>query len=109
MMEKNMEHPIRQTGLIHNYTAYLSITEDGALKKLANELLEACEYEVLNFMEHHFSPVGYTCIWLLGESHLAIHTFPENETSYLELSSCSKEKNEKFRVLLESKYKAFLR
>lgn len=102
-----MEHKTLETSLIHNYTTHLSITEPEELKKLANELLEKCEYQVLNFMEHHFSPVGYTCIWLLGESHLAIHTFPENNTSYLELSSCSKEKNEKFRVLLETKFQEF--
>ncbi|MEM0941461.1 MAG: S-adenosylmethionine decarboxylase [Bacteroidota bacterium] len=91
--------------LIYRYSVYLNLTESKELKRLVQELLSKCEYEVLNFIEHHFSPVGYTCVWLLGESHLAVHTFPERGTSYVELSSCSKKKNEKFKVLLESQHK----
>ena len=31
----------------------------------------------------------YTKLWLLGESHLALHTFPEENKDYVELSSCN--------------------
>ncbi len=98
-----MEELKQDKSLIHRYATYLRVTEPEELKYMGHELLSKCNYEVLNFVEHHFQPVGYTCIWLLGESHLAIHTFPEKETSYLELSSCNKEKNEKFKVLLETR------
>lgn len=91
--------------LIYHYSTYLDLTESKELKHFIQELLSKCEYQVLNFIEHHFSPMGYTCVWLLAESHLALHTFPESRTSYVELSSCSKEKNEKFKLLLENQYK----
>lgn len=39
--------------------------------------------------EHHFSPQGYTALWLLSESHFAVHTFPEFGRTYIELSSCN--------------------
>ena len=42
-------------------------------------------------MDHHFSPQGYTALWLLTESHFAVHTFPEFGRSYIELSSCNLE------------------
>lgn len=35
-----------------------------------------------------FDPFGYTCLILLSESHLAIHTFPERGKAYIELTSC---------------------
>lgn len=47
---------------------------------------------MLRVIEHHFEPQGYTALWLLGESHLAVHTFPEHGISYLELSSCMMDK-----------------
>lgn len=40
-------------------------------------------------MEHHFEPQGYTAVWLLAESHCALHTFPEENKAYVELSSCN--------------------
>ncbi len=60
--------------------------------KQCNELLLQSGFTVLNFIEHVFQPQGYTAIWLLAESHLAIHTFPEHNTTFIELCSCSEEK-----------------
>jgi len=47
-------------------------------------------------MEHNFAPQGYTAIWLLSESHFAIHTFPEEHKTYIELSSCNREMYDRF-------------
>ena len=46
--------------------------------------------------EHPFNPQGYTALWLLSESHFAVHTFPEFGKSYIELSSCNLEYYQKF-------------
>ncbi|WP_416421125.1 S-adenosylmethionine decarboxylase family protein [Phocaeicola vulgatus] len=46
-------------------------------------------FNVLSCTEHHFSPQGYTALWLLSESHFAVHTFPEFGRTYIELSSCN--------------------
>ena len=43
-------------------------------------------------------PEGYTALWLLGESHFAIHTFPEEQKTYIELSSCNLEYYEFFKA-----------
>jgi S-adenosylmethionine/arginine decarboxylase-like enzyme len=45
-------------------------------------------FTILRFVEHTFVPQGYTALWLLGESHAAVHTFPEHNRTYVELSSC---------------------
>ena len=53
-------------------------------------------FEILGLTEHEFDPQGYTVIYLLSESHLAIHTFPEENQTYFELTSCVKEPFDKF-------------
>lgn len=45
---------------------------------------------MLAVTEHRFRPYGYTALWLLGESHFALHTFPECGRTYYEISSCNK-------------------
>ncbi len=72
-----------------------------ALKVHFDELLSVTGFTVLNFSEHHFPVQGYTSIWLLAESHLAIHTFPQNGWSYIELSGCNEEKTHQFKNQLK--------
>ena len=86
---------------IYNYRDWLPVTDPDKLVEKLSELLEVSGYTVLNFVEHHFEPEGYTSLWLLSESHLALHTFPEKQKSYLELSGCRKEMNEEFVKLLQ--------
>lgn len=85
---------------LFNYTCWVGETDSAVLRQRLEELLNRSAFEVLGFMDHHFTPQGYTCIWLLGESHLAVHTYPEESKSYIELTSCVKEKNELFQKLL---------
>jgi len=82
--------------LISNYKAYISETSTSRLKRMCAELLKVCDFGIVGFTEKYFEPQGYTAVWLLSESHLAIHTFPEKNTTYLELSSCNAEKNQLF-------------
>lgn len=91
-------------GLIHNYKTWIVETNPEVLKKLLGKWLADCGFQLLNFTEHYFKPQGYTCLWLLGESHLAVHTFPEKETCYVELSSCNAHKNQLFQSLLSKHY-----
>jgi len=66
------------------------------LKSEYSERLVKAGFNVLNSVEHNFKPQGYTVLFLLAESHLAIHTFPEENKTYIELSSCVKDKFDKF-------------
>ena len=60
------------------------------LKAHFENILEKCGFGILGYVEHHFDPHGYTGLWLLSESHFAVHTFPEEGKMYVELSSCVK-------------------
>ena len=86
---------------IYNHTFWSNCCDPNILKKTYKTLLKDSGFSIILFNEHHFPKQGYTCFWLLGESHLAIHTFPESGKSYIELSSCNKEKLDFFITLLE--------
>ncbi|MFY0601770.1 MAG: S-adenosylmethionine decarboxylase [Cyclobacteriaceae bacterium] len=74
---------------IDNYSTWVDGAKPDDLKTSIEALLTQSGFTVLNFMEHHFKPQGYTAVWLLAESHCALHTFPEENQSYVELSSCN--------------------
>ena len=64
--------------------------------------LEKAGFQILGKKEHFFKPYGYSSIWLLAESHFAVHTFPEENKSYIELSSCVEDKFYKFVEMLKN-------
>lgn len=81
---------------IFHYNNWLREIDPTILQERLLTILEKSGFWVLATTDHHFDPIGYTCLWLLGESHLAIHTFPEEGCTYLELSSCNAHMHQKF-------------
>ena len=81
---------------IYNIQGWVNIIDPVVLKNNFEKLLEKAGFHVLNFMEHHFPNGGYTSIWLLAESHLAIHSFVADGKSYIELSGCNKTMTDTF-------------
>lgn len=75
---------------MHNYTTWVQEVDPKRLESNLSDLLKRSGFDVLQFIEYHFTPHGYTALWLLGESHLAVHTFYEDNEAYIELSSCVK-------------------
>jgi S-adenosylmethionine decarboxylase len=86
---------------IHNYKNWISITDASVLKEMMIDFLQASGFTVMNEVDHFYEPDGYTAVWLLAESHLAIHSFPEENKTYVEISSCNQEKNQKFIHLIQ--------
>ena len=74
---------------IDNFSSWVHRSDATALKNEIEALVVESGFTVLNFMEHHFEPQGYTAVWLLAESHCALHTFPEEGKAYIEISSCN--------------------
>lgn len=75
---------------MHNISFWIKETDPKKLQLLLNKALEIGEFKVLKYIDYHFEPFGFTGLWLLSESHLAVHTFPEESRTYIELSSCVK-------------------
>lgn len=76
---------------IYNINGWVKETDPASLKNTYSELLGLSGFDIINFQEYYFNPIGWTGLWLLGESHFAIHTFPEESKSYIELSSCNED------------------
>ncbi|MGB3466688.1 MAG: S-adenosylmethionine decarboxylase [Cyclobacteriaceae bacterium] len=87
---------------IDNYSTWVREIDPLKLKIDFEEMLLQSGFGILNFMEHAFEPIGWTGIWLLAESHLAIHTFPEEHKTYIEISSCNKEMYDKFLEIMKA-------
>jgi S-adenosylmethionine/arginine decarboxylase-like enzyme len=71
------------------------------LKFIFEGLLKEAGFEIVGFTEKYFQPFGYSAIWLITESHFAVHTFPEKGKTYFEISSCNKEKYKYFTKKLD--------
>ena len=82
-----------------NYQNWVEETNPFELRKKYDNQLKESGFGVLSFIEYNFEPEGYTALWLLSESHFAIHTFPEEGKSYIELSSCIEKQYIKFMEL----------
>ena len=74
---------------IYNISGWVEEIDPTKLKNVYSDLLGLSGFDILNFQDYYFNPIGWTGLWLLGESHFAIHTFPEENKSYIELSSCN--------------------
>jgi len=89
---------------IWNLSGWVDSTDAAYIKSMLTDLLNLAKFTILKQTEERFVPFGYTCLWLLSESHLAVHTFPEQSTSYIELASCNEEKYIKFKSLMKNTF-----
>jgi len=58
------------------------------IKMLLDYICEKHEFSILNKSEHIFEPEGLTILYLLSESHLSVHTFPERKYIAVDLYTC---------------------
>lgn len=81
---------------MNNWHGWVSETSPDILVAIYKALLEESGFNIVDECYKFFSPQGFTALFLLSESHFAIHTFPEENKTYLELSSCIDEPFEAF-------------
>ncbi len=61
-------------------------------ERLLGAINAACEvggFTILHTHLHRFSPQGITATAVLSESHIALHSWPENGTLFIDLATCS--------------------
>lgn len=79
---------LKMKARMYNFSVWIPCVDPNYFKYTLRSFLEGAGFGVCDFSEKYFEPFGYTCVYTLSESHLAVHTFPEENTAYLELSSC---------------------
>ena len=88
----------------YNFETWISLTDPEKLKSIKDLLLDA-GFGIVGMTEHYYKPKGYSCVFLVSESHLSIHTFPEENCTNIQLSSCVKKPFDKFiSIFLERGY-----
>lgn len=89
---------------LFNFKCWINTSDSEELKSKLEVFLGKSEFTILGFIDHQFSPQGYTCVWLLAESHLAVHTYPEHGKSYIELTSCVVQKLDVFKACIDEAF-----
>ena len=64
-----------------------------ALKQWCKDICKENNFIVLGELEHSFQPEGISFVFLLSESHMSIHTFPEKQFISFDLYSCRQYEN----------------
>lgn len=76
--------------LLDMFDARISkLTDESFIEKSLREAAAICGATVLNSQFHHFGEnQGITGVVLLAESHISIHTWPENQFAAVDLFMC---------------------
>ena len=67
---------------------YEKLNDESFLRCTLNNAAKLANATVLNLVSNKFEPQGVTAIALLAESHLSIHTWPEEHYSAVDIFTC---------------------
>ena len=79
------KHMICDIKNIQNYELLNNVSK---IRCILDNICENYNFTILNKIEHEFQPQGLTILYLLSESHISIHTFPEREYFALDIYTC---------------------
>lgn len=74
---------------IEDIEEYQLLEKIESIKPLMEKIIKHCFLNVKNFSEFQFEPHGVTMLYLLCESHLTIHTYPEKKSCSINLYTCN--------------------
>jgi len=65
------------------------------LGEMLNNICEKYNFQILEKIHYDFVPIGCSILFLLSESHISIHTFPEKRHISFDLYTCREYENNK--------------
>lgn len=65
-----------------------SLNDINDLTQLLKDICKQHKFDILKEIYHQFEPIGCSILFLLSESHISIHTFPEKNHMSLDLYTC---------------------
>jgi len=63
---------------------------------LAKSIVSNLHLKVVKKISHTFSPIGITLGYILSQSHLVIHTYPEYGVIHVDLAMCTNRSDKEF-------------
>lgn len=73
---------------IKNITNHTLLSTPKQITDLLDIICYKYNYKILQKSTHEFEPRGFTAIYLLSESHISIHTYPENNYAAIDIYTC---------------------
>lgn len=84
----------QSTPIINHFSALIKLenfNDDSLeLENAFDNFVLLLNLHVVKKVTHKFEPIGKTFIYILSESHLAIHTWPEHKLLHLDLLTCAR-------------------
>ena len=65
-----------------------ALDESALVKNLLTEFCSRCGLTILKTTSHRFKPQGLTTVFVLSESHIAYHSWPERGYAAIDFISC---------------------
>lgn len=78
---------------IHNIEDFNLLERIEDIIQLGEILVKVGKLNVIGQLTHQFEPMGATLLYLLAESHLSIHTYPEIHYCAIDLYCCNSNLN----------------
>ena len=75
------------TGIIRNCSVE-KLEDVKLIEGIIEQAAKFMDLTVLKTISHKFTPRGLTSVALLAESHIAVHTYPEEGAIFLDVMSC---------------------
>lgn len=104
----------QSTPIIKQFVAFVRIKPFGNslkfVENLAEVILTDLDLKVVEKISHLFSPTGITLGYILSQSHLVIHTYPDEGIIHIDLAICSDHSEKEFENSLKrafAEYKIF--
>jgi len=63
------------------------------LNIMLKDICKTHNFQILNEIQHAFEPIGDSILFLLSESHISIHTFPEKNHMSFDIYTCRQYKD----------------
>ena len=64
------------------------LDDEAHIRNVLVHAAQVCKSTLLNVSSHKFQPQGVTAVALLAESHISIHTWPENGMAVCDVFTC---------------------
>ena len=70
------------------FSAGEKLQSEESVRNALDSIVIMADLNKVNEVLHDFEPQGMSLVYVLAESHIAIHTWPEENYAYITLSSC---------------------
>jgi S-adenosylmethionine decarboxylase len=82
------KRPYLEHFIIEVFDIKFNIKKVEDIQDRLDKFISECKLSVVKEDAHNFSPFGFTKIYVLSESHIAFHSWPENNYLNIDLLSC---------------------